>query len=495
MTVDGAPSAVDHDHGDDPDRVNTGDHGGPSVDGGELGRGQASIGDHGGRWVEGGELGRCEASIGDHGGRWVDGGELGRCEASIGDRSGPSVDGGELGLGPDSRGLGHHGGPSTVGFDERPDLAAVPGRWAWAEVDLGAIRHNLAWVAEQVAPSSVWAVVKANGYGHGAVPVSRAALDAGAAGLAVALVQEGVELRGAGIDAPILVLSQQPPEQFAEMVIHHLTPVFHDASAVDNFAEQVRSVGHVGVAAHVKVDTGMHRVGAAPDEAPSVIAAVHRAAPWLRLDGVMTHFACADEPDHPLNERQLDVFGEVLRVSPLGVADLHAANSATALANPAARFDRVRLGIALYGIVPGDGVRHLCDGLRPALSLRARVSRVHRVPAGETVSYGARWMAERDTTVAAVPIGYADGVPRRLGLTGGEVLVGGRRRPILGVVTMDQLMVDCGDDDVSVGDPVVLLGEQGGERITADEWAERLGTIPYEIVCGISARVERRYLV
>ena len=213
---------------------------------------------------------------------------------------------------------------------------------------------------------------------------------------------------------------------------------------------------------------------------------------------MFTHLAVADEPDNEFTAIQLGRFDEV--VSDIGGADgvaLHTANSAGALAHPAARRSFVRAGIAVYGISPGHGVDDLCRDLRPALSLHARVSFVKTVSAGSRISYGLRHTFERDTTVATVPIGYADGVPRRLSSTGGEVLIAGRRRPIVGVVTMDQLMVDCGPaDPVAVGDEVVLIGEQDGpdgpRRILAEEWADRLGTIGYEIVCGIGTRVPRR---
>ncbi|MFP5488796.1 MAG: alanine racemase, partial [Acidimicrobiia bacterium] len=211
---------------------------------------------------------------------------------------------------------------------------------------------------------------------------------------------------------------------------------------------------------------------------------------------IFTHLACADEPERPANDEQLDVFDRVL--DDLGAAAppvVHAANSAAALALPRARRSLVRCGIALYGISPGAGVDHLVGELRPALRLVARASFVKRVAAGSHVSYGWRHRTDRDTTLVTVPIGYADGVPRRLGTLpdrpGADVLVRGRRCPIVGVVTMDQLVVDVGDATVEVGDEVVLIGEQGDDRITAEEWAERLGTIGYEIVCGIGSRVPR----
>jgi alanine racemase len=375
-------------------------------------------------------------------------------------------------------------------------------RWAWAEVDLGAIAHNVGVLRATVAPSEVWAVVKANGYGHGAVAVARAALDAGAAGLCVALVQEGVELRRHGIDSPILVLSEQPVDAAADIVRHVLTPTVYTATAVDAIADAADDVGLQNVAVHVKVDTGMQRVGVAPQAAADLVAKIVARSPTLSLAGVSTHLAMADEPTDPATVEQLDRFDSVLdamRAAGLrdGVA-VHAANSAGALAVPDARRSFVRAGIAVYGISPGHGVDDLCSDLQPALSLRARVSFVKTVRAGSRISYGLRHTFERDTIVATVPIGYADGVSRRLSSVGGEVLIGGRRRPIVGVVTMDQLMVDCGPTDpVGIGDDVVLIGEQNGpdgvQRITAVEWADRLGTIGYEVVCGIGARVPRRW--
>jgi alanine racemase len=238
----------------------------------------------------------------------------------------------------------------------------------------------------------------------------------------------------------------------------------------------------------------MGRVGAAPEAAAELARAI-AAVPELRLEGVFTHLAVADEPADEYTAGQLARFDAAL--AELDAAGLrpplvHAANSAGGLAHGAARHDLVRVGIAAYGIEPGPGVAEWTSELRPALRLMARVSHVKQMPAGARISYGLRHTFTRATTVATVPIGYADGVPRRLSATGGEVLIAGRRCPIVGVVTMDQLMVDCGDLDVAVGDEVVLLGAQGTERIRPEEWATRLGTIAYEIVCGLSRRIERR---
>jgi alanine racemase len=344
----------------------------------------------------------------------------------------------------------------------------------------------------------VWAVVKANGYGHGAVEVARAAMDAGAQGLCVALAEEGAQLRSAGIDAPILVLSEQPVEAVDDIVRFRLMATVYTVAFIDALASAARRRGVRGVPVHLKIDTGMQRVGVAVDAAPGLVAAVDAHAPALRLVGVFTHLAVADEPDDPFTADQLAVFDDAVDALslPAGVL-VHAANSAGALAHPGARRSFVRAGIAIYGISPGRGVDQRCGALRPAMSLQARVSYVKRVAAGSRISYGLRHTFERETTVATVPIGYADGVPRRLFETGGEVLIGGRRRPIVGVVTMDQLMVDCGDDTVGIGDEVVLIGSQDGpdgrQTIRAEDWADRLGTIGYEIVCGIGGRVPRRH--
>jgi alanine racemase len=367
----------------------------------------------------------------------------------------------------------------------------VTARWAWVEIDLGAIRHNVAWLVACAAPAEVWAVVKANGYGHGSVPVGRAALEAGATGLCVALVEEGVELRRAGIEAPVLLLAEPPPEAMGDVARHGLRPTLYTAAAIGAAADAAESLAEV-LPVHLKVDTGMRRVGAAPADA-AVLARLVADAPSLALEGVMTHLAVADEPDRPATSEQLAALDAVLaELAALGVRPplVHAANSAAAIAHPAARRSLVRAGIAVYGLPPSPAMAPRCAELRPAMRLRSRVSFVKQVAAGDTISYGHRHTFTGPATVATVPLGYADGVPRRLSLTGGEVLIRGRRCPITGVVTMDQFMVSCGPD-VETGDEVVLLGSQGAEQVTADDWAARLGTISYEIVCGIRSRVPR----
>jgi alanine racemase len=270
-----------------------------------------------------------------------------------------------------------------------------------------------------------------------------------------------------------------------EVAAWSLTPTLYSLAGVGAAADAGVST------AHVKIDTGMHRVGAPVAAAGEVVAAV--VSRGMRLGGVWTHLAVADEPEKDATTKeQLRRFDEIRAALPHVPELVHAANSAGAIAHPDARYDLARCGIAVYGIAPAPALAGRL-ALRPAMSVRAEVTHVQRIDPGEGVSYGHRFIAERPTTVATVPLGYADGITRKLGVDGAPVLIGGRRRSIAGVVTMDQLMVDCGDDDVSVGDEVVLIGPQGSDEITADEWAGRLGTIAYEVVCGIGPRVQRRY--
>ena len=370
-------------------------------------------------------------------------------------------------------------------------------RPVWAEIDLAALRHNARWLAGVAAPAELCAVVKAFGYGHGPARVAEAAIAGGASWLAVATVEEGVQLRQAGIGHPVLLLSEPLPSAMADVVAWRLTPTLYTAGGIDAAASAVAGYGGRDVlGVHLKVDTGMHRVGV---DAATVVALALDVArrPGLELDGLCTHLAVADEPGNPYTGTQLAAFAAVVdRLAAVGVRPrlLHAANSAAAIARPASRLDLVRCGIALYGLAPAPDLAAECAGLVPAMALKAQVSFAKRVEAGQRVSYGLRYRLDRPSTVATVPIGYADGVPRKLAEVGGAVLIGGRRRPLAGTITMDQLMVDCGDDSVRPGDEVVLLGRQGDEAVTAWEWAERLGTIAYEVVCAVSPRVPRDYL-
>jgi alanine racemase len=366
---------------------------------------------------------------------------------------------------------------------------------AWAEIDLGAIRHNVSTLRAVAAPARLCAVVKANGYGHGAGAVSRAAVEAGADWLGVAQVDELVGLRDAGIEVPLLLLSEPRLDEIDDAIATGARLTVYSARVITAVAKAVRARRSRPVAVHLKVDTGMHRVGVAPGDAVAVARSIAELAE-LRLEGVCTHLPVADEPDNPFTDDQIARFDAVvaeLRAAGIDPGIVHMANSAGTIAHPKARHDLVRCGIAVYGIPPAPALAQAAD-LRPVLTLASEVSFVKPVAAGERVSYGHHHQVARDTVLATVPIGYADGVFRSLPLAGQEVLVRGERRPIVGVVTMDQLMVDCGpDSDVASGEQVVLLGQQGGQRVTPDEWAARLGTISYEVVCAIGARVARRY--
>lgn len=375
-----------------------------------------------------------------------------------------------------------------------------------AVVDLGAISRNVERLVAHAAPAAVCAITKADAYGHGAVAVSRVALDAGAAMVGVALVEEGVELRRSGVRAPILLLSEPRPNEMFEVVSARLTPTVYTP---DGIAALVAAVGfepgHEPLDVHLGVDTGMNRVGfrsGAPfhdvdaDAVRDVIRAIDD-KPGLRLGGIWTHLAVADEPDRSETDEQLARFRSVLgKIRPElddGVI-VHAANSAGMLLRSDALFDMVRVGIATYGVAPSDRLEGIVE-LEPAMSLRTELGLVKKVHAGEGVSYGLRHTFPTDTMLGTIPIGYADGLRRDSFARGAEVLVGGERRPIVGTVTMDQTMIDLGAGSTArSGDEVVLIGRQDDAEITVADRAVELDTIPYEIVCDIGRRVRRRYV-
>lgn len=361
-------------------------------------------------------------------------------------------------------------------------------RPSWVEVDLDAIRHNVREISAVVAPARYCAVVKADGYGHGDVPVAEAALDAGAGWLAVALVSEGIGLREAGIDAPILLLSEPLLEDAGEVVRWNLTPTAYRRSFLNALTDQAPKDFPV----HVKVDTGMHRVGALPEEA--IALAVEVASGPLRLEGMWTHFPVSEE-DHAFTRGQVKALRSLVdHLAAAGVRPeiVHAANTAGAIGGLDAGFDMVRVGIGTYGLRPVAGYAPELD-LRPAMSLVSQVVHARRYPAGTRISYGRTRPLPADATVVTVPVGYADGIPRRLTPVG-AVLIGGERHPFAGNITMDQSLIDVGNADVSVGDQVVFLGRQGDAEITADEWAAWMGTINWEVVCGFGPRLPRRYV-
>jgi alanine racemase len=343
-------------------------------------------------------------------------------------------------------------------------------------VDLGAVRRNAKRLLAILDGAELWAVVKADGYGHGAVPAARAARAGGAAWLAVATAGEAFELRSAGVEGPILVMGALSGAE--------LDVALEARADVVAWREEFAASLPEKIGVHVKLDTGMGRLGTRdPDEASRVVEAAGD-----RLAGLMTHFATADEDD-PFFDEQLERFEAWIARHP-GVP-VHAANSAATLRSEAARFDMVRCGIAVYGMDPfhRDPAAH---GLDPALELVSYVAEVKRALPGQSAGYGRRFVAERETWLGTIPVGYGDGVRR--GLTNNaDVLVDGRRVPLVGTVSMDNITVDLGEEPVERGAEAVLIGARGCERILAEELGARLGTINYEITCGISARVPREY--
>lgn len=359
------------------------------------------------------------------------------------------------------------------------------------EISLPALRHNFRQVARRVGTASIIAVVKANAYGHGAVPVTRTLLTAGAHQLGVATVAEGQELRHAGITAPILVMSGIFPDDVPLLQELKLTPVLPSRDAVLMAARLVNPRA-APLPVHLKVDTGMSRLGLTKEEFLDILRSDW--PPTLRLEGLMSHLASADARDGESAENQLARFRELLdaaKTAGLTVPAVHIANSAAILRFPASYFDLVRPGLMLYGYVngPADGA-----DLRPALSWKTRIVQVKRVGAGQPVSYGGTFVTSRPSTLAILPVGYADGYSRALS-NRGHVLVGGRAVPIVGRVCMDLTVVDASDlPDIRPGDEAVLVGRQGAAAITADDLAAWQDTISYEILCQISPRLTRVYL-
>ena len=362
-----------------------------------------------------------------------------------------------------------------------------------AEISLPALRHNLQEVARRVGTAAIVAVVKANAYGHGAVPVARTLLAAGARQLGVATVAEGVELRAAGITAPILVMGGVFPDEIPTLLEGDLTPVLQSPDAIATMARFAGSRNiSLPLRVHLKVDTGMGRLGLTEEELLAVLGSSWPAA--LQLEGLMSHLARADESDPLPTEDQLAKFRALLdamKSMGLVVPLAHIAGSAAILRFPASHFNMVRPGLMLYGYAPGSA---RSPALRPALTWKTRVVQVKRVHPGHAVSYGGTFVASRPSVLAVLPVGYADGYARGLS-NRGHVLIGGRPTPIVGRVCMDLTIVDVTDHpSVHPGDEAILLGEQGTARITADDLATWLGTISYEVLCQIGRRVVRIYL-
>lgn len=375
-------------------------------------------------------------------------------------------------------------------------ISATSGLIAEALVDLDAIAHNVGVLREHADSAQVMVVVKADGYGHGAAPVARAALGAGAAELGVATVDEALALRAEGITAPVLAWLHRPGTDFAPALAADIQIAVSSVRQFDELLDAVRRTGQAATVT-VKVDTGMNRNGVRAAELPAMLTALRRAIAddAIRLRGFMSHLACADEPGHPANDVQAQRFREVLghvRDSGVRFEVAHLSNSPAVLSRRDLAFEMVRPGIAVYGLNPFG--RHDDLGLIPAMTVKCVVALVRSVRAGEGVSYGHTWVAERDTNLALMPVGYADGVFRALGGRL-DVLINGRRRRGVGRICMDQFMVDLGPGktDVVEGDEAILFGPGTCGEPTAQDWADLLGTIHYEVVTSPRGRITRTY--
>ncbi|MBB4929406.1 alanine racemase [Lipingzhangella halophila] len=371
--------------------------------------------------------------------------------------------------------------------------------FAEARVDLGAISENIAVLRRHAPASQVMGVVKADGYGHGMLPAARAMLAGGATWLGTAFIEEAMELRRAGIDTRTVAWILPPGAPLTEAIDAGIDLGVSALWLVESITAAARETGRPA-RVHLKVDTGLNRGGVVGDQWPAVVEAAARAeaAGLLRVAGVFSHFACSDEPGHSSIKAQLSAFHDALEVAEragLRPEVRHLANSAATLTLPESHFDLVRPGIAGYGLSPIPDLAG--TGLRPAMTLRSAIALVKRVPEGGGVSYGHRYVTDRSTTLALVPLGYGDGVPRAA-TNRAPVFAAGRRRTIAGTVCMDQFVLDLGDDadadTAEAGDYAVLFGAGEGGEPTAQDWASVLDTIPYEIVTRISPRVPRVYV-
>jgi len=364
-------------------------------------------------------------------------------------------------------------------------------------VDLDAISANTAVLAECSTAGALMAVVKADAYGHGLVPAARAAKAGGATWLGVALLDEALALRAAGVDGPVLAWLLGVDEPWADALDADIDLSVSALWAIDAISAAARTAGR-RARVHLKVDSGLGRSGAPQGDWPELVSAARRAEleGTVRVVGVWSHFAYADAPGHATIDRQLAVFGEAIEIAERAglTPDVrHLANSAATLTRPDTHFDLTRPGLAVYGLSPLPDASPESLGLVPAMSLQARLSLVKRVPAGHGVSYMHRYVTDRETTLGLVPLGYADGVPREA-TNVGPVLAGGRRQTIAGVVCMDQFVLDLGDDPASEGDVVAVFGSGASGEPTAQDWADAVGTISYEIVTRMGPRVRRRYV-
>ncbi len=371
-------------------------------------------------------------------------------------------------------------------------------RPAWAEINLDNLVSNLKEFRRRVGQKvKIMAVVKADGYGHGAVEVAQAAVENGCDYLGVGFLDEGIELRKAGLNTPILILGYTPPEQAEQLLHHNLVPTVFSLDLAKALAEEAKKRGEKA-RVHVKVDTGMGRLGIFSwEEGIDFIRELNR-WPALEVEGFYTHFAAADERDKTFTLEQLSRFKKVVETlsqEGIEIPLKHAANSAASIDLSQTHLDMIRLGISLYGLYPSPEVERERVDLKPVMSLKARIIHLKEVPSGTSISYGRTYVTRSKTWIASLPLGYGDGYSRLL--TGkGQVLIRGRRYPIAGRICMDQMMVDLGEDPppVEEGEEVVIMGEQGSEAVLAEEIAGWLGTINYEVTCAVSKRIPRVYL-
>ncbi len=382
-----------------------------------------------------------------------------------------------------------------LSWEQSPNLARMQRERAWVEVDVAALAHNVRQVKSLLAkPTDLMAVVKADAYGHGATTVARTVLQAGATWLGVATIPEGIELREAGIQAPILILgATYTPEQIQAIARWNLQPTLCTPKQALIFSETIAHSRHAQpLPVHLKIDTGMSRLGTPWQEAVEFVQLAHR-LPHLEIASIYSHLATAESRDRTTAKQQQQRFEWVIqRVKQAGVTypRLHLANSAGTLTDPTLHYDMVRVGLALYGLYPADHLRSIVS-LKPALQVKARITQVKTLQPGTGVSYGHRFVADREMQMAVVAIGYADGIPRNLS-NQMTVLVQGQRVPQIGAITMDQLMLDVSQvPNLQEGDVVTILGCSGQQYIAADDWAKTLGTISWEILCSFKHRLPR----
>jgi alanine racemase len=367
------------------------------------------------------------------------------------------------------------------------------GHPTWAEIDLGALRHNVNELRAIAAGAEFMGVVKGYAYGHGNPACARAMLEAGASRLGVARLAEALHLREAGISAPVHLFTEPPEAGIESLVEHDLTATVYTPSFARKLSDAATRRDR-RIPVHVKLDTGMHRVGLLADDVVDAVREL-QSLPGIEIEGVWSHLAVADVPDHPFTRKQLDLFNDLAGKIERAAGKLryrHVANSAATLSLPESHFDLVRCGVATYGLWPGPALVGAAD-LRPVMSLRSRVNMVKEIPAGERLSYGLEYELKHAGRVVTVPAGYADGYDRRLSGRA-DVLIGGIRHRVSGVVCMDLFMVDVGDADVGTGAVATLIGRDGSDAITAEELAEKVGTINYEVTARIPSRVPRLYL-